>query len=74
MDNINSPLKTCSNRKCSARFHKSCWEKYLLINQLYKSTCKMCYNGRISIVNKDMRSCPDSSEVEVCSCLFNFFH
>lgn len=43
------PLINCRNKLCKCYFHKSCWEKYLLINNLEKSLCKVCYAGRINI-------------------------
>ena len=67
MDYTLEPLINCRNKLCKAYFHKTCWAKYLKINNLRASECKVCYNGEIKVVNA-----PDNGEVEVCSCLHFF--
>lgn len=43
------PLINCRNKKCKAYFHKSCWKKYLKVNNLRNTCCQMCILGKINI-------------------------
>ena len=61
-DNTDEPLINCKNKLCKAYFHKTCWEKYLKINTLNNSICKVCYSGKIDIHHKH------DGEVMMCDC------
>ena len=63
-------LKKCENKKCPTVFHKDCWKKYLQINGLEKSKCKMCCVGKVSIVNRYYNT---YGEVQSCGCCWYFF-
>ena len=63
-------LRKCSNKKCPAIFHKDCWKKYLQVNELEKSYCKMCCIGKVSIINESL---PDYGEVQSCTCCHYLF-
>lgn len=46
---------TCLNPKCSAKFHKKCWIKYLDSAGSYESVCKVCLDGFIPITSNYIR-------------------
>lgn len=62
MDYTLEPLINCRNKLCKAYFHKSCWGKYLKINNLEHTKCKVCYNGKINVTNVI-----NNGEVRVCN-------
>lgn len=64
VDYTREPLVNCGNKSCKSYFHKSCWLKYLEINDFEKSKCKVCYNGKINIKNKRLIT----DEVQTCGC------
>ena len=65
MDYTLEPLINCKNKLCKAYFHKSCWIKYLQINNLKNTKCKVCYNGKIPLC---YNSC-NNGEVQMCDCI-----
>lgn len=66
-DYTREPLIKCRNLLCKVYFHKSCWKKYLNINNLNTSICKVCYNGEINVTIG-----PNNGEVKMCKCV-SFF-
>jgi len=67
VDYTREPLFNCSNKLCKNYFHKSCWLKYLEINNIKKSKCKVCYTGNIDIENTKVIT----NEVQSCGCYIN---
>lgn len=45
----------CLNPKCSAKFHKNCWIKYLDTSKSYESICKVCLSGFVPITSRYIR-------------------
>ena len=56
-------LTNCNNRRCKAYFHRSCWEKYLRINNLPISKCQVCMYGSVNIKNPNIAT---NGEVTTC--------
>ena len=58
-------LTTCRNIRCPAYFHRSCWKKYLRVNNIQVSKCQVCMAGAIKIRNPqqhpngEVKSCGD---------------
>ena len=68
------PLINCRNKLCKSYFHKSCWKKYLKINNLKNDICKVCYDGTIEIKNKNINNFGEVYQCDCISCIKIFFN
>lgn len=65
-------LINCRNKLCEIYFHKTCWKKYLEVNNIESSICKVCYNGKIKIKN-NIQHYGEVGGCNVCSSFCNLF-